>query len=41
MWRGTQVAVKKLGEELFTDEDKVWVGHLEVIEVSLFKLYHC
>ncbi|KAF5781399.1 putative protein kinase TKL-Pl-5 family [Helianthus annuus] len=22
-WRGTQVAVKKLGDELFTDEDKV------------------
>ncbi|KAD4982483.1 hypothetical protein E3N88_19154 [Mikania micrantha] len=23
LWRGTQVAVKKLGDELFTDEDKV------------------
>ncbi|KAH0651947.1 hypothetical protein KY284_031859 [Solanum tuberosum] len=23
LWRGTEVAVKKLGEELFTDEDKV------------------
>ncbi|KAH9706295.1 Integrin-linked protein kinase family [Citrus sinensis] len=23
-WRGTQVAVKTLGEEVFTDEDKVW-----------------
>ncbi|XP_010323645.1 serine/threonine-protein kinase 12 isoform X2 [Solanum lycopersicum] len=23
LWRGTKVAVKKLGEELFTDEDKV------------------
>ncbi|XP_047271423.1 integrin-linked protein kinase 1 isoform X2 [Capsicum annuum] len=27
LWRGTKVAVKKLGEELFTDDDKVWVGH--------------
>lgn len=25
-WRGTQVAVKTLGEEVFTDEDKVWEG---------------
>lgn len=25
-WRGIQVAVKTLGEEVFTDEDKVWVG---------------
>lgn len=33
MWRGIQVAVKKLGEELFTDDDKVWVGHLLVIDV--------
>ncbi|KAG7034671.1 Potassium channel KOR1 [Cucurbita argyrosperma subsp. argyrosperma] len=24
-WRGTEVAVKELGEDLFTDEDKVWV----------------
>lgn len=24
-WRGTQVAVKRLGEEVITDEDKVWV----------------
>ncbi|KAH0654586.1 hypothetical protein KY289_032264 [Solanum tuberosum] len=23
LWRGTEVAVKKLGEELFTDEDKI------------------
>lgn len=25
-WQGIQVAVKTLGEEVFTDEDKVWVG---------------
>lgn len=24
-WRGIQVAVKKLGEEVLVDEDKVWV----------------
>ncbi|XP_019159295.1 PREDICTED: mitogen-activated protein kinase kinase kinase isoform X4 [Ipomoea nil] len=24
-WRGTQVAVKRFGEALFTDEEKVWV----------------
>lgn len=27
MWRGIQVAVKKLGEDVFTDEDTVWVGY--------------
>lgn len=25
-WRGTEVAVKTLGKEVFTDEDKVWVS---------------
>lgn len=30
-WRGIQVAVKLLGEELFTDEDKMWVGWLHAI----------
>lgn len=25
-WRGIQVAVKKLAEEFFIDEEKVWVG---------------
>lgn len=25
-WRGSQVAVKTLGEDVITDEDKVWVG---------------
>jgi hypothetical protein len=25
LWRGIQVAVKKLGEEVLSDEDKVWV----------------
>ncbi|MFS7987794.1 hypothetical protein Hanom_Chr11g01027071 [Helianthus anomalus] len=24
-WRGTKVAVRKLGDELFTDKEKVWV----------------
>ncbi|PWA92906.1 RNA recognition motif containing protein [Artemisia annua] len=24
-WRGTKVAVKKLGDELFADKDKVWI----------------
>ena len=27
-WRGIQVAVKLLGEELFTDEEKMWVGRM-------------
>ena len=35
-WRGTQVAVKKLGDELFTDEDKVWVIQLPTICFYMF-----
>jgi len=27
-WRGSQVAVKTFGEDVITDEDKVWVGPL-------------
>nr|KYP73372.1 Dual specificity protein kinase pyk1 [Cajanus cajan] len=30
LWRGTQVAVKTLGEELFTDDDKVKAFHDEL-----------
>ncbi|RDY02143.1 Serine/threonine-protein kinase HT1, partial [Mucuna pruriens] len=30
LWRGTQVAVKKLGEEVFTDDDKVKAFHDEL-----------
>jgi len=25
-WRGIQVAVKRLGDEVISDEDKVWVA---------------
>lgn len=27
LWRGIQVAVKRLEEELISDEEKVWVAH--------------
>lgn len=37
-WRGTQVAVKRLGEEVITDEDKVWVAH--GLEIFFFVLSH-
>lgn len=37
-WRGIQVAVKKLGEEVITDEDKVWValGFQKDFAINLF-----
>lgn len=38
LWRGTRVAVKTLGEEVFTDDDKVWVCLL--IHVSWLFGYH-
>lgn len=28
LWRGTQVAVKQLEEDVFSDENKVWVDHI-------------
>lgn len=31
MWRGIQVAVKKLGEDVFTNEDTVWVGYVVLL----------
>ncbi|GMP67723.1 hypothetical protein CsSME_00027609 [Camellia sinensis var. sinensis] len=39
-WRGIRVAVKLLGEELFTDEDKVWVAVLPFMAFSCFASYH-
>ena len=27
LWRGIQVAVKRLEEELISDDEKVWVAH--------------
>ncbi|KAG4964411.1 hypothetical protein JHK85_039386 [Glycine max] len=38
LWRGIQVAVKTLGEELFTDDDKVWVGLLMQSVVSFMSI---
>lgn len=35
-WRGIQVAVKLLGEELFTDEDKMWVGCMPFMAYFMF-----
>lgn len=37
-WRGIQVAVKKLGEEFFIDEEKVWVGYMWQINFLLLIL---
>lgn len=34
-WRGIQVAVKKLGEEFFVDEEKVWVVYMWQINISV------
>ncbi|KAK6157509.1 hypothetical protein DH2020_011757 [Rehmannia glutinosa] len=34
-WRGIQVAVKKLGEEFFIDEEKVWVIYVWQITFSV------
>lgn len=39
-WRGIQVAVKLLGEELFIDEDKMWVGCMPFLAFSCFLSYH-
>jgi hypothetical protein len=30
-WRGIPVAVKKLDDDLIMDEDKVWVGSIELL----------
>ncbi|KAK6157519.1 hypothetical protein DH2020_011767 [Rehmannia glutinosa] len=34
-WRGIQVAVKKLGEEFFIDEEKVWVIYVKAFRDEL------
>lgn len=34
-WRGIQVAVKMFGEEVMTNEDKVWVGPILLNEISV------
>lgn len=39
-WRGIQVAVKKLGEDLITDEDKVWVGSINIGIIFLCEVIH-
>lgn len=33
-WRGSQVAVKTLGDDVITDGDKVWVGPLMSIDYN-------
>ncbi|TXG47742.1 hypothetical protein EZV62_027036 [Acer yangbiense] len=38
-WRGIQVAVKKLAEEVITDDDKVWVIHKFQKDSSAFQTY--
>lgn len=40
-WRGIQVAVKKLGEEFFIDEEKVWVRFMWQLLFSCFDPNFC
>lgn len=39
-WRGTEVAVKKLGDEVVVHEDKVWVVHELIMLAVIFFLYY-
>ncbi|XP_019159293.1 PREDICTED: serine/threonine-protein kinase STY8 isoform X2 [Ipomoea nil] len=40
-WRGTQVAVKRFGEALFTDEEKVWVDKHLGMSLHYCRRYFC
>ncbi|RZC67513.1 hypothetical protein C5167_011216 [Papaver somniferum] len=37
-WRGIQVAVKELQEDFMADEEKVWVGHIFLMDYELYFL---
>lgn len=39
-WRGIEVAVKMFGEDVMTDEDKVWVGPILSTELYVCSNYN-